>query len=147
MTMREFFDTSVFIAAFRGDHPQHESSVGLVAAADREHSAAAVHSLAEVYSVMSVLPVKPVIPPEQVLLFLEEIRERCTLITLDAAECFETIRKTAEKGFVSGRVYDALLLRCAIKAEAETIYTWNVEHFEALAPELSGRIRTPSPSK
>jgi len=73
-----------------------------LAGAKKKHSASAVHSLAEVYSVMSVLPVRPVIPPEQVLLFLQEIRNRCTLITLDEAEYFETIRKTAEQGFVSG---------------------------------------------
>jgi predicted nucleic acid-binding protein len=92
---------------------------------------------------MSVLPVRPVIPPEQVLLFLQEIRERCTLIALDEAEYFETIRKTAEQGFVSGRIHDALLLRCAAKAKAASIYTWNVKHFQALAPELARRIRTP----
>lgn len=141
--MRDFLDTSVFISAFRGDHPQHEPSVRLLGAANKKHSAAAVHSLAEVYSVMSVLPVRPVIPPEQVLLFLHDIRERCTLIALDEAEYFEAIRRTAEQGFLSGRVYDALLLRCAVKARAETIYTWNVKHFQALAPELAGRIRTP----
>ena len=141
--MKEFFDTSVFIAAFQGDHAQHEPSLRLLAAANKKHSAGAVHSLAEVFSVMSVLPVKPVIPAEQVLLFLHEIRERCTLITLDEAEYFETIQRTAEQGFVSGRVYDALLLRCAAKAKAETIYTWNVKHFQALAPELAGRICTP----
>jgi predicted nucleic acid-binding protein len=141
--MREFFDTSVFIAAFRGDHPHHEPSVRLLAAANKKHSSGAVHSLAEVYSVMSVLPVKPVIPPEQVLLFLQEIRERCTLIALDEREYFETIRRASEQGFVSGRVYDALLLRCAVKVKAETIYTWNLKHFQALAPELAGRIRTP----
>lgn len=141
--MKEFFDTSVFISAFRGDHPQHQPSVRLLAAANKKRSAGAVHSLAEVYSVMSVLPVRPVIPPEQVLLFLQEIRERCTLIALDEAEYFETIRKTAEQGLVSGRICDALLLRCAAKAKAENIYTWNVKHFQALAPELAGRIRTP----
>ena len=141
--MREFFDTSVLIAAFRGDHPQHEPSIKLLAAATKKQSACAVHSLAEVYAVMSVLPVKPVIPPEQVLLFIQEIRERCVLITLDEDEYFDTIRQMAEQGFISGRIYDALLLRCAAKTNAAVIYTWNLKHFQSLAPELASRIRTP----
>jgi predicted nucleic acid-binding protein len=141
--MREFYDTSVLVSAFRGDHPQHAASVNLLAGARRRHSACALHSLAEVYSVMSALPVRPVIPPEQVVLFVEEIRERCTLIALDEAEYAETIRTLAGQGVAGGRVYDALLLRCAAKAKAETIYTWNLKHFQARAPKLAPRIRTP----
>jgi hypothetical protein len=49
----------------------------------------------------------------------------------------------AGRGFTGGRVYDALLLSCAPKAKAQTIYTWNAKHFQAIAPELAGRIRTP----
>ncbi len=141
--MRDFLDTSIFVSAFWGDHPHHAPSVKLLAAADKEHSSSAVHSLAEVYSVMTELPVKPVIPPEQALLFVAEMRERCTLITLDEGDYFEAIRGVAEKGLPGGRVYDALILRCAAKAKAQTIYTWNVKHFQTLAPHLAGRIRTP----
>ena len=142
--MRDFFDTSVLVAGFRGDHPHHAASIKLLAAADRKHSACATHSLAEVYAVMSALPVKPVIPPAQVLLFIADIRQRCSVIALDEEEYYETICSTAAQGYVSGRVYDALLLRCAVKAEAKTIYTWNLRHFRTLAPELTGRIHTPS---
>jgi predicted nucleic acid-binding protein len=92
---------------------------------------------------MSILPVGPAIPPEQVTLFIQEIRDRCTLITLDEDEYFRTIQATAEQGFVSGRVYDALLLRCAVKSKAKTIYTWNLKHFHALAPTLAARICAP----
>ena len=141
--MRDFYDTSIFVAAFREDHPDHEASIRLFSKADKRHCACAVHSLAEVYAVMSVLPVRPPIPPQQVLLFIQEIRSRCTVIALDENEYFETIQDTAEHGFVSGRVYDALLLRCAVKSKAKTIYTWNLKPFHALAPELATRIRTP----
>jgi len=143
--VKDFYDTSVFVAAFREDHPEHEASIRLFSKADQRHSACAIHSLAEVYAVMSVLPVRPAIPPEQVLLFIQEIRKRCTVITLDESEYFETIQAAAEHGFVSGRVYDALLLRCAVKSGAKTIYTWNLKHFHALAPELAARIRAPRP--
>ena len=37
--MREFFDTSVLIAAFWRGHPQHEASIKLVAAATKKRAA------------------------------------------------------------------------------------------------------------
>jgi len=40
-------------------------------------------------------------------------------------------------------LYDALLARCARKAAAEVIYTWNVQHFRRLDPEVVKRIKTP----
>ena len=139
----EFFDTSVLIAAFWGGHPHHEASVKLLGAANQKQSACALHTLAEVYAVMTVLPVKPLLPPEQVLLFVREVRDRLTQVGLREGEYFATIERAAERGFTSGRVYDALLLRCAAKVKADTIYTWNLKHFQAIDPELAGRIRTP----
>jgi predicted nucleic acid-binding protein len=141
--MKEFFDTSVLIAAFWGGHVHHASSVTRLGAANKKHSACGTHSLAEVYAVMTALPVKPAIPPEQALLFLAEVRDRLTPVSLDGEEYFAAIQKSAERGFASGRVYDALLLACAAKVRAQTIYTWNVKHFQALAPELAARIHTP----
>jgi predicted nucleic acid-binding protein len=93
--------------------------------------------------VMSALPVIPAIPPEQAVLFVEEIRQRMTLISLTEAEYFSTIKKAAEDGFRGGRIYDALLLACAEKSRAAEIYTWNLRHFQAIAPHLSARIRNP----
>lgn len=92
---------------------------------------------------MTALPVRPLIPPEQGTLFVKEIRDRLTPIALNEDEYFAVIQRAAESGFVSGRVYDVLLLACAAKAKAHTIYTWNLKHFQAIAPELADRIRTP----
>jgi predicted nucleic acid-binding protein len=81
--MKEFFDTSVLVAAFWQGHREHEASLKLVAAASRKKSACALHTLAEVYATMTALPVKDVIPPEEALLFVQEVRDRCTIVTLD----------------------------------------------------------------
>jgi predicted nucleic acid-binding protein len=141
--MKEFFDTSVLVAAFWGGHRDHPASIRLLSAANRKKSACSLHTLAEVYAAMTALPVKPMLPPEQVMLFVQEVRDRLTLVSLDEGEYVETIQQTAAAGFTSGRVYDALLLRCAIKAKAQTIYTWNLRHFHAIAPQQAARIRTP----
>ncbi|HKM89685.1 MAG TPA: PIN domain-containing protein [Candidatus Acidoferrales bacterium] len=141
--MREFFDSSVLIAAFWSGHVHHEPSIRRFASAEKKHSACALHTLAEVYAGMTALPVKPVIPPEQALLFGEEIRHRLTLVSLGANEYFECIRMAADRGLTSGCIYDALLLRCAAKCQARAIYTWNLKHFRAIAPDLEDLIRNP----
>jgi hypothetical protein len=73
----------VLIAAFWGGHAEHLASIRTFAAADKKHSACGIHSPAEIYAVMSSLPVTPMIPPEQVMLFVTEVRSRSTLISLD----------------------------------------------------------------
>jgi len=141
--VREFFDASVLIAAFWAKHVNHEASIRLVASANKRSSACGLHSVAEVYATMSALPVQPMIPTEQVLLFVEEIRTRLTLVSLEEIEFFETVQKAAQQGLTSGKIYDALLFRCAAKCKAQTIYTWNLKNFQAVATDLADRIRNP----
>ncbi len=92
---------------------------------------------------MTALPVRPLLASEQVFLIVEQIRERLTAIALDEAEYADAIRQISEQRLVSGSVYDALLLACTRKAKAEVIYTWNLNHFVKIAPDLARRIRTP----
>jgi predicted nucleic acid-binding protein len=141
--MKEFIDTSVLVGAFWGGHSHHAASLKVVSAANKKKSACAAHTLAEVFATMTALPVKDIIPPEQVLLFVQEVRDRFTIVTLTEDEYFETIERTAARGLTSGRIYDALLLKCAAKVKAETIYTWNLKHFRAIAPQQADRIQAP----
>jgi predicted nucleic acid-binding protein len=141
--LKAFFDTSVLVAAFWRDHEEHAASLRIFAAARKSNSACSIHSLAEVYSTMSRLPVKPPVPSEQALLFVQEVRARLRLISLEEEEYFEAMQVVADRKFLGGRVYDALLLRSASKCGAQQIYTWNVKQFRAIAPELSDRIQTP----
>ena len=41
------------------------------------------------------------------------------------------------------RVYDAMLAHCALKAEAETIYSWNARHYAQCGADVTRRVRTP----
>jgi predicted nucleic acid-binding protein len=141
--MKEFVDTSVLVAAFWRGHSNHEASLKLVSAANKRKSACAAHSLAEVYATMTALPVKDGIPPDQALLFVQEVRDRFMIVTLTADEYYKTIEQASARGFTSGRVYDALLLRCAAKVKAGAIYTWNLKHFRTISPDLADRVRTP----
>jgi predicted nucleic acid-binding protein len=80
---------------------------------------------------------------EQALLFVEEIRERLSVISLTSEEYFLAIQETAGRGFTSSRIYDGLLLKCASKWKAEAIYSWNLKHCQALAPDAAARIQNP----
>jgi predicted nucleic acid-binding protein len=141
--VRQFFDTSVLVSAFWGDHPGHRASLELFVGANPSTSACAVHSLAETYSVLTRLPIRPVISPDQSYMLVEQMHGRLALVALDGSEYLEVLRRAAQQGFGGGRVYDALLLSCARKFEADRVYTWNLADFQQIAPELADRIRTP----
>ena len=141
--MKEFLDTSVLVAAFREDHPHHEPSFRLFENTNKATSCCALHSLAEFYATITALPVKPSIPPEQALLFIGEIRKRLTPVFLDTDEYHDEIVRAAGQGISRGRIYDALILRCAAKSKAQVIFTWNLKHFHSIAPHLASLIQTP----
>jgi predicted nucleic acid-binding protein len=141
--IRDLLDTSVLIATFWGDHVNHEPSLELFAGASRTRTACCAHSVAEVYSVMTALPVRPPIAPDQALLFLEQLREKVAIVPLSENDYFETAQKVAQFAVTGGRIYDALLLAAARKVEAKHVYTWNIRHFQQIAPQLARRIRTP----
>jgi predicted nucleic acid-binding protein len=141
--VKAFFDTSVLVASFVGDHVHHQASLRAFAAATPQDCACSLHSLAEVFAVLSSLPVKPPIAPEQAALFVDEMRQRLTAVALNANEYHETVKAASERGIAGGRIYDALLLQCAEKSQAKVIYTWNLKHFQAIAPDLAERMRTP----
>jgi predicted nucleic acid-binding protein len=80
---------------------------------------------------------------DQALLFLQEIRDRLAIVTRSAEEHFRAMKEAAAVGIVAGTVCDVLLAHCAAKAEAQTLYTWNVKHFERLRLSAVKRIQTP----
>jgi predicted nucleic acid-binding protein len=103
----------------------------------------AAHSLAEVYATVTRLPGKFRASSEQALFALEDIAAHLMLVSLESQEYLGLIRRAAENGIVGGTIYDALLAGCAMKAEAETIYTWDERHFRLLDPEIALRVANP----
>ncbi len=92
---------------------------------------------------MTRLPGRHRLSGDQVLLFLDDIREHLTLIALTGDEYHATIKEAAAGGVVGGTIYDALIARCALKAKADTVYPWNIRHFLQLGPEIVNRLRMP----
>ncbi len=141
--MKVFFDTSVLVAVFWGDHPLHQACMEVFRRAARHRAFCGAHSMAELYAVTTRLPVRPPISGEQALLFLASLRERVSLVALDAQEYAAAIEDAAALAAAGGQVYDVLLLHCARKCSAETIYTLDRRDFPRFARDWARRIRVP----
>jgi predicted nucleic acid-binding protein len=141
--LKWFFDTSVLVAAFLGDHHHHERSLDAFLRADKNHGSCAAHSLAEFYAVITRLPGKHRMSTDQVFLMVQNIRDRLTLISLSPTEYLAAIEEAAATQITGGTVYDVLLAHCAHKASAEMILTWNVKHFQQFGRGIANRLRTP----
>ena len=89
--MKAFFDTSVLVATFYGDHQHHDASIDRFLSFRRSEACCAAHSLAEVYSSLTRMPGKWRVGGDQAMLFLATVRERLTIVVLDEDEYFRTI--------------------------------------------------------
>ena len=141
--MKGFFDTSVLVPVFYGDHVHHQASLALFIQFDKSTGCCGAHSLAEVYSTLTRMPGKHRISGEQAMLFVGSIRERLSIIALDGNEYADALQASSALGIVGGGIYDAMLAHCALKAQAETIYSWNGRHYAQCGPEVTSRLRTP----
>ena len=142
--MKGFFDTSVLVPVFYGDHVHHQASLALFIQFDKSTGCCGAHSLVEVYSTLIRMPGKHRISGEQAILFIGSIRERLSVIQLSGDEYADALQASAARGIVGGGIYDAMLAHCALKAEAETIYSWNARHYAQCGPEVTQRLRTPN---
>jgi predicted nucleic acid-binding protein len=131
------------VPVFYGGHVHHQANLDLFIRFDKWAGCCGAHSLAEVYSTLTRMPGKHRISGEQAVLFVGSIRERLSIVALNGDEYADALQASSALGIVGGGIYDAMLAHCAIKAEAEMIYTWNARHYALCAPEVTQRLRTP----
>jgi predicted nucleic acid-binding protein len=140
--LKWFFDSSVLVAVFYADHPHHDSSAKAFLTATKQDFCA-LRTLGEVYATLTGLPVRPRINGAEGIAILKQIRDRLTLISLSEAEYVQAIESVSGT-IVGGAAYDALIARCALKAQAETLLTWNVRDFTRMGPEVARIVKTPA---
>lgn len=140
--MKLFFDSSVLVPVFYADHPHHEPSTKIFLIGDKDDFCA-LHTLAEVYTTLTGLPVRPRITGPEGVAIVKQIRERLTIVSLNEQEYVATL-ETNSPAIVGNAAYDALIARCAIKAGATVLLTWNVKHFMRLGPEVARIVKTPA---
>jgi predicted nucleic acid-binding protein len=71
-----FFDTSVLVPVFYGNHVHHEASLDLFVQQEKATGYCCAHTLLEVFSTLTRMPGKHRISAEQAMLFIGSIRER-----------------------------------------------------------------------
>lgn len=145
--MEIFFDTTILVAASEHSHPHYTQArpALLRVARGQDKGFIGAHSIAEVYAVLTRLPVQPrVHPVEAARIIIENILTHFEVVTVDQEDYLEALETVANAGWIGAKIYDALLLRCAAKCEAERIYTFNLEDFRQLAPAtLQEKICSP----
>ncbi len=141
--MKGFLDSSVLVPVFYGDHVHHKASLALFLQFDKSTGCCGAHSLAEVFSTLTRMPGKHRISGAQAMLFVGNLCERLSLVSLDGGEYAKALGAAAALGVVGGGIYDAMLAHCALKAQAERIYSWNARHYAQCGPDVTQRLRTP----
>ena len=141
--MKAFFDTSVLVASFFGEHPHHVASIGVLSRFSREEASCAAHSLLELYSVLTRMPGKNRASGDQAMRCVEKFNEHLIVVAMTPEEYLKCVRETFERGITGGAIYDAHIAACALKAGAQTLFTWNRRDFDRFGPKVSAILRTP----
>lgn len=141
--VKAFLDTSVLVATFYGDHEHHDASLDIFLRFGKKKACCSTHSLAEVYATLTGMPGKRRVGGDAAILFLGDIRANLGLVSLDEREYFQVLEEAAGARLAGGAIYDALIGHCALKAQAETLYTWNTKDFLRLASAIAGRVKQP----
>ena len=92
------------------------------------------HALLEAFSVLSRSPAPVRVAPAQAERMLKQTLGSHRIAPIRAGLAWETIRHTVERGFLGGRVYDAIIALATYEAGASALLTWNVKHFLTVAP-------------
>jgi predicted nucleic acid-binding protein len=101
----------------------------------KEPMIVAAPALVEAYAVLTRLPPPHRLSAADALAVLDANFLRSgRLMALDAASYRSLVRQAPKDGIAGGRTYDAVIARCAVRAKASTLLTFNQRHFRALAP-------------
>ena len=134
--MDVFFDTSVLVAASVQAHPHHvqASRVFRRVTSGEDRGFISAHSIAEAYAGLTRVPVQPRIHPvDAARIVNENILPYFELVMIEREDYLAALQQVAAAGWPGAKIYDALLLGCAAKCNAERIYTFNLADFRGLA--------------
>lgn len=129
-------DTSCMVAAVCGWHEHHERAAAAVnqRLQKRQPMVIPAPALVETYAVLTRLP-----PPHRLSatdawrLVEANFVEGSRVTTLSDADYIDLLRAAAELPVAGGRVYDSVIVRCAMKGRAACLLTFNDSDFTALA--------------
>lgn len=133
------------VCAWHEHHDAAETEIGN-RLRDRQRLLVAAPAVTEAYSVLTRLPPPHRLSPADALTLLDAnfIRPG-RMVALTASGYRALLRRAPEEGLAGGRVYDAVIARCALKANSAALLTFNAAHFASFA-ELGLEIVVPGGS-
>ena len=138
-----FFDTSAMVPLFGPYHVHSPRSRDAFHALRPEERACSQHSLAEVFNTLTKPSFSHGASPTQANEFVRYLKQQFLVVRLEAGDYLQATSVLANLNRGGPLIHDAIILEAARKVDADEIYTWNVKHFQQLAPDLADRIRTP----
>ncbi len=130
-------DTSCIVAAVCVWHEHHAPAEAELnrRLGSKDPMIVVAPALIEAYAVLTRLPPPHRLSPADAMAVLDANFLRAgRLMALDAASYRSLLREAPSNAIVGGRTYDAVIARCAVKAKASALLTFNQRHFRALAP-------------
>lgn len=144
--MKVYLDTNIVVADAVRTHVHNANASGLFRQVEsrRWTPVIAAHGLAEIYSVLTRTPFQPRISSAEAWHAIEQnVLPSFEIEALSRSEYIRILKDCAALGWGGGRIFDALHIAAARKAECRRIYTFDVVHFRQLAPDLLDRIMAP----
>jgi predicted nucleic acid-binding protein len=130
-------DTNCLIALLQSWHQHHHRTAREI---DRRIArgarlVVAAHSLAETYSVLTRLPEPFRTPPlDARSAIFTSIVGNAEVAALSVDAYLRLLQSAPDRNILGGRIYDALIVACAVEAGADVLLTFNERHFVDLAP-------------
>jgi len=128
-------DTTCMIALVCGWHPDHSRSSAEISRrlSRGEELLVAAPALVEAFAVLTRLPPPYRITSADALFLLESnfMGDR-RLISLSEGTYRSLLRESAGFGVAGGKIYDAIIAKCAVQAGASALLTLNERHFKDL---------------
>jgi predicted nucleic acid-binding protein len=130
-------DTNCLIALLQSWHQHHHRTAREF---DRRIArgarlVVAAHSLAEAYSVLTRLPEPFRTPPVDARsAIFTSIVGNAEVAALSVDAYLRLLQSAPDRNILGGRIYDALIVACAVEAGADVLLTFNERRFVDLAP-------------
>ena len=96
----------------------------------------AAPALVEAYAVLTRLPPPHRLSPADAVALLEaNFTSEAKTVVLDANSYRTLLRQAPGNGIAGGRIYDSVIVACALKANASALLTLNASHFLPFSTE------------
>lgn len=133
-----FFDTSALVPVVTEQLANHVAAHGRFVEALKSGQAmhCSTHTLAECYATLTALPLPQRITGSEANRLIEaNFSQRLNIVELGRTDYRKALQLCADRGRISGQVYDALHLMAALQAGCSRLYTYNLKHFQNLSAD------------